>query len=538
MDGDRTIMESEKKIKHFAIDKSILVIGITAILITTLPYLLGFWTQKDQFVFSGFLFGVEDGNSYIAKMLLGSSGDWLFRSPYSAVDQNGLLAFFPYIVLGKLAAGAGLHEQLIVLFQLFRIAGVAFLLFVYARFFLLFFKDKKSIQIGLILVLFGAGWDWVILFFGVDRMPISFYSPETFGFLSIFGLPHLCFSRGFMLLGILELLGWNFSSSPRPFLKSGLFFLAAAIFQPLNLVIAYTVFGLWWLILLVRKKFILRLDLFLKQSLAVLIPLPFFVYYVWIVNADPFMKQWTAQNVLPSPPLIDYLLAFGPLILLLLLEIFVFKAVKGLWSDEKRILLLMWILVSFLLVYIPVNVQRRLMDGVWLASIILLVPIFNKIQLKFLRWMMVGSMMLTPVFLLVGAIGSVLNPSEPQFQPRGRVETYKELGQKAAEDAVVLAPFEVSNEIPAYAKLRVVTGHGPESINKQKIDIFLDKLYTGDVNHGEACVFLIKNDIAYVWFESSEYQKLDLQSIFKPDEAEFLIDTPQYKILKIYQCEP
>ncbi|MGD8633386.1 MAG: hypothetical protein PVF85_07435, partial [Anaerolineales bacterium] len=52
-------------------------------ILTSIPYVLGFAAQGSDWAFTGFVFGVEDGNSYIAKMLLGSSGDWLFRSPYS-----------------------------------------------------------------------------------------------------------------------------------------------------------------------------------------------------------------------------------------------------------------------------------------------------------------------------------------------------------------------------------------------------------------------------------------------------------------------
>jgi hypothetical protein len=37
-------------------------------LATTLPYLLGYAVQGQDWRFTGFVFGVEDGNSYIAKM--------------------------------------------------------------------------------------------------------------------------------------------------------------------------------------------------------------------------------------------------------------------------------------------------------------------------------------------------------------------------------------------------------------------------------------------------------------------------------------
>jgi uncharacterized membrane protein (DUF485 family) len=530
--------ESEKEVTKPTTKHLFIIWGGLATLITTLPYIFGFFVQNEQFVFSGFLFGVEDGNSYIAKMLLGSLGDWLFRSPYSAVNQNGLFAFFPYLLLGKLAGGSGLHEQLISLYQLFRIAGTFFLVYVYIRFFELFFDKNKLIQLGLLLVLFGAGWDWLLLLFGLERLPISFYSPETFGFLSIFGLPHLCFSRGFMLLGIMQLFRWDFANTAQPFIRTGLFFLLAALFQPLNLVIAYTVFGIWWLFSLLRKKFVFQFNLVYKQSLAVLISLPAFLYYFWIVNADPFMKQWTAQNILPSPPFADYLFAFGPLIIALILEVLIFKKSQEIISDDRKIILLLWVAISFILVYLPINVQRRLMDGVWLANIILLLPIIGKIRSHVLRWIVIGSMLITPIILLIGAMVSVLNPTAPQFISRERAAAYKQLVQTVENNAVILAPFDVSNELPAYGKLRVVTGHGPESINKLETEKFLDYLYSYQINHTTACEFLNEHMIKYIWFNGNIYNENQIHSIFKTNEVSLVIDYPDYKVLKIAECKP
>ncbi len=89
-------------------------------LVTTLPYFVGYLTQGEAWRFTGFVFGVEDGNSYIAKMLRGSADDWLFRSPYAVQEQRGVLMYMIYLWTGKLGAEPGLHEQLVVLYHLLR----------------------------------------------------------------------------------------------------------------------------------------------------------------------------------------------------------------------------------------------------------------------------------------------------------------------------------------------------------------------------------------------------------------------------------
>ncbi len=71
------------------------VLGFIALflLLTSLPYLLGYWTQGQDYCYTGFVFGVEDGNSYIAKMLSGAYGAWKFTSSHSAYPQAGAWIF-------------------------------------------------------------------------------------------------------------------------------------------------------------------------------------------------------------------------------------------------------------------------------------------------------------------------------------------------------------------------------------------------------------------------------------------------------------
>ncbi|MBN1562910.1 MAG: hypothetical protein JXA10_03680, partial [Anaerolineae bacterium] len=52
-------------------------------LLTTLPYVIGWLAQNDTWEFGGFLFGADDGYSYLAKMRLGTRGDWLFTIRYT-----------------------------------------------------------------------------------------------------------------------------------------------------------------------------------------------------------------------------------------------------------------------------------------------------------------------------------------------------------------------------------------------------------------------------------------------------------------------
>ena len=48
------------------------------LLVTSLPYLFGALISSPEAQFGGLVIGVEDGNSYLAKMRLGATGVWQF----------------------------------------------------------------------------------------------------------------------------------------------------------------------------------------------------------------------------------------------------------------------------------------------------------------------------------------------------------------------------------------------------------------------------------------------------------------------------
>jgi hypothetical protein len=93
-----------------------------------------------------------------------------------------------------------MHEQLVALFHLARIAaGIAMFLAVY-RFLAAFFESIALRRWGLIAAAFGGGFGWILLAKGA--YPLEFTSPEAFGFLSLFGLPHLAAARALLLLSL------------------------------------------------------------------------------------------------------------------------------------------------------------------------------------------------------------------------------------------------------------------------------------------------------------------------------------------------
>ncbi len=455
------------------------LLGFTllVLVLTTLPYVLAYQRQGELWRFSGFLFGADDGNSYIAKMLRGASGDWLFRTPYTAFPQSGILAFLPYLLLGKLSAPPAQHEQLVAFFQLFRWLAVVLMAAGTYAFLGQYLSARSLRRAGLAFALLGGGLGWVSVagagWLWSDRLPLEFYSPESFGFLSVLGLPHLAAARGLLLLGMAFFLRSITAGRLQDAAVAGLLWLVMGFFQPLSIATTWAVLGVAFvlnaLVQIYRRRSGRITGEYWVRPLftAGVISAPLLLYNLWISLSDPFVRLWSRQNIILSPPPGDYLLAYAPFLLL---------AVPGLVAlyrqDERTALLLLaWIAAFPFLAYAPHPIQRRLPEGIWVVLVTAALAGYDRLRGKWRP--LVRSLSLTAFFpaliLLVGAFASVWKPAAPLYLPVDQAAANQFLAAHAARDSVVLADFNLSNSIPAWAPVRTITGHGPESVQAEMI---------------------------------------------------------------------
>lgn len=494
--------------------------------ITSIPYILGFAVQNPNWVFTGFIFGVEDGNSYIAKMLTGAAGEWLFRTPYTSYPQNGVFAFPFYIWLGKLGSTPGLHEQLVVLYHLFRICAGVLAIIATFDFIALFVKGSRNRQLATALVVLGGGLGWVLLTLGegtfLGSYPLEFFSPETFGFLSIYGLPHLALARATLLWGMkayLQSPKFGDASTTRSGIKVGLLWLITSLAQPLTGLIMGYVIALHWLLstfqsvwrrLRKRSKGDNLTIQYLKTALiAACFSLPYLLYNAYIFSTDPFLRSWTDQNIILSPHPIHYLLAYGWMLPF---------ALPGTVEIVKKYPWQGWLPVGWffsfpLLAYLPVNLQRRLVEGVWVALVVLAIvglewamdkrakPIPRQII-----WIYFAPVFMSSVLLITGGIKGVLSPQEPLFRPNVEISAFKYLSGVVDDKPVVLADYGTGNSLPAWAPVRVVIGHGPESVGLKELSPQITKFFNQHTSGTFRQEFIAEHGVDYVFWGPNERQ--------------------------------
>jgi hypothetical protein len=468
---------------YLADRKAVLLFAVMVVIVTSVPYILGYATQNADWSFTGFVVGVEDGNSYLAKMLSGASGHWLFRSPHSAETQQGVVAYLPYLLLGKLSAPPGQHDQLVALYQLFRAAGVILVVLASYDFIALFISDEKLRMWALGLISLGGGCGWILVLLQqkdfLGSLPLEFISPESFGFLGILGFPHLAVARALLLWGLVLYLtrssGWF----------TGLLWLLMGFFQPMVLAVGWAVLGSHLLVTFIPAVINKRLglevvksglrDLLRKSFKVVLVSCPIFIYTAYSFITDPYLSALSSQLIMPSPAFGHYLIAYG---------LFLPTAIYGIWlaygSAADRISLLAgWLLILPLLIYAPVAPQRRLAEGIWVVIIIAVLFFFeSKGGIKLPGIVYLSLAFPSSMLLIAGAVMTSLTPSTPQFRPAGEVTAFSFVSERVPTDAVVLSAYETGNNLPAWAPVHVVLGHGPETVRREQLDEELEFFFS------------------------------------------------------------
>ncbi|MBI4631670.1 MAG: hypothetical protein HY740_08150, partial [Chloroflexi bacterium] len=442
----------------------VIIVATIIMALTTVPYIVGAIRSNDDWRFSGFVFGVEDGNSYLAKMQLGAHGEFLFQLSYAFEDHPKALFFPLHILLGKLTGWIvgtddvlRLHTALILTYHLSRITfGIVLLLVIY-RFLAELLPRLSQRRVAFILIAVGGGLGWLLILFRAPEQPLELYSPEAFTFLDLYGLPHLSASRALML-GLIAGACWLTMTLIQPFYMLIIFVL-----------IALHVFALAIMTLLHKDDLLRGIDLNASTLRALWIGamagafgLPLTLYSFLLFLSNTIYKVWSNQNVLPSPSWWVYLAAWG---------LFVIIGIFGVRSLYRRnliacVLIVMWILVVPILIYIPYNLQRRFSEAVYVPMIALAIggvtAVFSgrrrvwRLARRYVPILLILLSLPMTLILWIGGINAAMTYSQPIYQDRDQVATYVFLGKNLPPRANVLSSYQFGNAVPAYGYLVAV----------------------------------------------------------------------------------
>ena len=191
------------------------------------------------------------------------------------------------------------------------------------------------------------------------------------------------------------------------------------------------------------------------------------------------------------------------------------------------------------LAYAPVNVQRRLPEGAWVAIVVLAAIGLSKYTGSSPRARWVGPAFMavslpTSLLLIGGSFSASMHPSEPLFRPTAEIQLFEWIGQETDRGSLVLAAFDTGNALPAWAPVKVVVGHGPESAGLNEVLPRVEAFYTVTVSDGYRSAFLREYGVSLVVWGPRE-RRLDG---WDPASALFLEQAYRagdYRLFKVVQ---
>ena len=541
----------------------VLAFSIIALIVTSIPYILGAASATEDCVFGGFVYATEDCYSYLAKMRQGAGGAWLFHIAYTPEPHPGTL-FFPFhLLLGKVAAwlpGSDLTLRLVWVYHGARVIfGLALLLTVY-RFLAACTEQVTVRRLAWLMVTFSSGLGWLLVVLGrpdwLGSKPLDFILPEGFTFLTLYTFPHIALARTLLLLGLLSLLrAWMINTKPETpdtqhasrnthyalritnltwAALAGFLWLSMGLIVPFYVPVAWAVMGAAWLAWGLRQRRVPWREGLLTGG-AVLLSAPVVAYSVWVFTSDPVYAAWAAQNRILSPHPLHYLAAYGvPLVLA------AFGARKAWQEKGLGWLALAWVVVVPVLVYLPFNLQRRLVEGVQIPLSLLaawgiakLLNLHSPLStlhppssilhppfsiLKGVLGILVVGLSLTNVILVAGNCLLLRGQPAPIYREAGEVAALDWLDERVRSDDVVLAAYGTGNYLPVRVSARAFVGLGPESVHADEKKALVTRFFDAATDDAWRRQLLTQYGVDYVFWGPAE-QAL---GAFDPREAEYL----------------
>ncbi len=477
----------------------VVVVAACVVALASLPYIVVYLLTPSDLRFLGVLINPLDGDSYLAKMQIGAQGGWLFHLPYTAQEHPGALLFLFHILLGHIAAWMRLPIPL--MYHLVRIlAGFAVLLAAYGLVTRVT-QDLTERRIAFLFVALSSGLGWLAVMFNhLDTSDLVI--PESNTFYSLQINPHFPLAMALMI-GMFVGVAGNGAVPSRVWRTVALAIasLSLVVVQPFALVPVYATLGVYVILRWWREGHIAWPPVW-TVVITGAVTLPLAGYTFWITQADPVLRGWTAQNVTPSPPVWEYILGYGLILVL---------AMPGaVWAARRRsdvdLMLLAWVGVTALLLYAPFALQRRFSLGLHVPLAVLAAMGLCRVAKgrKRVTGTALAVTLPTTALVILLALGGGLGHNSKLLVSADEAAAMDWLREHTSRDALVLASPEMGLFIPAWSGRRVVYGHPFETLDAERTKARVEAFFAGGTGDAERQTSLRDWRVAFVFVGQRE----------------------------------
>ena len=225
------------------------------------------------------------------------------------------------------------------------------------------------------------------------------------------------------------------------------------------------------------------------------------LYQYSSILADPVLSIWNQQNITESPDLVDLVISLSPCLMLAILG-----AVKG-WKNQQGRLIIGWAAVSLILIFIPWNLQRRFLTGIYVPlaglSVFGVEAIIEKTSIKFrtVTFILVCLILPTNIVVILSGIQAASSQDQKIYISSAISEGLDWIKGNSEQDAIVLASGNNGLFIPSMTGRKTVYGHPFETIDAEKEKIFVEKFFQGDLSAEMSQDKLDIKGVDYIFYE-------------------------------------
>jgi hypothetical protein len=524
------------------------------LIVTALPYVYAYLSTPPDKQFMGIMLDVPDHGQYFS---------WMRELTNANLSANKLTpeankpVFFNLLWWGMGRLGRLLGISYAGMFQLLRIVSATLFLLLVYRLCTWFFTDRLMRRTAFLVVTFTSGFGWVLIVLkytltqGELLFPLDVFVAEGNTFLSILGYPHFIAAALYIFVFDLILRG-QAKGRRRNAVAAGLAALFLGWQHAYDLVAVYGILAAYAFLLLLRDR---RLPWYLIWSGLIVGLISWWpaLYSVVLTSADPVWKAVLAQFAnagVYTPPLYRLPILLGPAFLLAIYTVIRDNLLRLKGIANNDLFLRGWFLVTFILVYLPVDYQIHLLNG-WQVPIAFLatqglfryvLPFAERLSPRWQRrWskdalrhrLAVGLILMilpTNLYLWLWRFVDLARHDYPFYLYKDDLRAMEWLEANAQSDDVVLSSLTIGQYIPALTGAHAFLAHWAQTLDfygkSQMVDEFFDP-NTDDLQRRQ---MLEQYSVDYVFYGPAER---DLGH-FDPGTSAWLVEVFDSSSTEVY----
>ncbi len=359
-----------------------LVWGLIAVtfFLTSLPYLLGYAIVPQGFTFIGTAYNIDDYCNYLSWLRQTADGHFFLHNFFTTDPQKGLEFNLFFWLLGQFAHLTHLSPQLAL--QVARVGGCVGLLWLLYRFYRYLCPTNPAARMtAFAFAGLSSGWGWLIWTrwqnSNPSGSPVDAWQPEAYTFLSIYTSALFTVSTLLILGALYALLRGEETGKWRYPIIAGICGGILGNIHSYDVLHIAAAWGLFLIVWTIRQRGRGVGKSWLRSLVALALILPTTGYEYYAIHAEKVFGERAAVKT-TSPAIWHYALGYG-IVFLLALAGWVWiarslsaKKTSAATSSAQlpnsndplgRIFIACWAVAGFLVIYLPVAFQRKMLMG-------------------------------------------------------------------------------------------------------------------------------------------------------------------------------